>query len=131
MKKNTEILEQVIHECWNNSSFMDKLKSDPVNSIEELTGHKIELPIGAENILIVDQTDPDKIYVNIPIEPKLENMELTENEMDDISAGSAVNLRCMQFKIIERGPVICKLPGKVDGIPNGGIKGVRTTSTGN
>ncbi len=57
-----------------------------IETIEKLSGAKVVLPEGKE-LVVVDQTDKSKIYVNIPAEPEVENLELTEDQLEEIAGG--------------------------------------------
>ncbi|UHG94886.1 NHLP leader peptide family RiPP precursor [Spirosoma oryzicola] len=85
-QKKQEIIEAVISKAWEDTSFRTELIADPVKSIEKLTGIKIVLPEG-KSLVFLDQTDKSKIYVNIPSEPEVENMELTEDQLEAVAGG--------------------------------------------
>jgi hypothetical protein len=89
MERNRqEIIQQVISKAWEDARFREELVADPVNVIERLTGSKIVLPEG-KTLVIADQTDKSKIYVSIPSEPEMENMELTEDQLESIAGGKS------------------------------------------
>lgn len=106
MKTNTEVLNQVIEECWSNPGFIETLKKDPVVTIEKLTGQKVELPEGVSRIEVVDQTNPNVININIPEQPNLDNMELSEKEMEIVSGGSPTGLLDIRFRRVWELPII-------------------------
>jgi hypothetical protein len=85
-KKEEEILRLVISKAWEDLNFRKNLIADPIDTIESLTGAKILLPEG-KTLVINDQTDSSKIYVNIPTEPNIEDIELTENQLEIIAGG--------------------------------------------
>jgi ABC-type bacteriocin/lantibiotic exporter with double-glycine peptidase domain len=80
------IIETVISKAWADISFRKELTVNPVEAIEKLTGVKVVLPEG-KSLVVVDQTDKSKIYVNIPAEPEVESVELTEEQLEDIAGG--------------------------------------------
>lgn len=85
--KNVEdILKVVISRAWEDVSFRKNLILDPIHSIENLTGAKVVIPEGKE-LIINDQTDKSKIYVNIPSEPDFDNVELSEEQLEKIAGG--------------------------------------------
>jgi hypothetical protein len=89
MQLNTqEIIQTVISKAWEDTRFREELIADPVTVIEKLTGTKIVLPEG-KTLVIADQTDKSKIYVSIPSEPEMENMELTEDQLESIAGGKS------------------------------------------
>ena len=84
--KEEEVLRLIISKAWEDINFRRTLVSDPINAIENLTGAKIVLPEG-KTLVINDQTDKSKVYVNIQSEPDIEDIELTENQLEVIAGG--------------------------------------------
>jgi hypothetical protein len=80
------IIETVVSKAWADISFRKELTVNPVEAIEKLTGVKVVLPEG-KSLVVVDQTDKSKIYVNIPAEPELEKLELTEEQLEAVAGG--------------------------------------------
>lgn len=85
-QRKQEVIEAIISKAWEDASFRKELLTDPVNAIERLTGVKVVLPEG-KSLVINDQTDKSKVYVNIPAEPEIENMELTEEQLEAVAGG--------------------------------------------
>jgi len=86
VKTAQQVLQLVISKAWEDQVFRKELIEDPVTAIESLTGAKITLPEGKE-LIVADQSDNSKIFVNIPSEPDLENMELSEDQLEAIAGG--------------------------------------------
>ncbi len=85
-RKEQEVLQSVLSKAWEDQTFRKKLIEDPVSTIENFSGVKIVLPEG-KTLIVVDQSDNSKVYMNIPVEPDLENMELTEDQLENIAGG--------------------------------------------
>ncbi|KOP39316.1 NHLP leader peptide family natural product precursor [Flavobacterium sp. WLB] len=85
-KKEEEVLRLVISKAWEDSNFRKSLITDPIKAIENLTGAKIVLPEG-KTLVVNDQTDKSKVYMNIPSEPNIEDIELTEEQLEIIAGG--------------------------------------------
>lgn len=85
-QRKQEVIEAIISKAWEDTGFRTELTTDPVKAIEKLTGVKVVLPEG-KSLVIFDQTDKSKIYVNIPAEPEAENMELTEEQLEAVAGG--------------------------------------------
>jgi galactose-1-phosphate uridylyltransferase len=85
-QRKQEIIQAVISKSWEDLSFRNELLTDPVAAIEKLTGARIVLPEG-KTLIFADQTDKSKVYVNIPAEPEMENMELSEEQLESIAGG--------------------------------------------
>lgn len=84
--KKQQIIQMVISKAWENVEFRKELLTNPVEVIKGLTGVDVVLPEGKE-LVIVDQTDKSKVYVNIPAEPEMDNLELTEDQLEAIAGG--------------------------------------------
>ena len=90
-----EVLSQVISECWSNPTFKSEFIANPQEAIETLTGQSVVLPEGMEKIQVVDESNPTTVYINIPAEPNLDNVELTEKELELVSGG---RMSAIQFE---------------------------------
>ncbi|WP_415328992.1 NHLP leader peptide family RiPP precursor [Chryseobacterium sp. MMS23-Vi53] len=86
VKTAQQVLQLVISKAWEDQNFRKELIENPVTAIENFTGAKIILPEGKE-LVVADQSDNSKIFVNIPSEPDLENMELSEDQLEAIAGG--------------------------------------------
>lgn len=86
LTKEHSILQKVISEAWANPSFKQALLDDPQAAIKRLTGEDIELPEG-KRLQVFDQSDPDIVCLNIPPQPSLENLELTDEQLEMIAGG--------------------------------------------
>lgn len=84
--KKQQIIQTVISKAWEDQEFRKELLVNPVEAIKKLTGVEVVLPEGKE-LVIVDQTDKSKVYVNIPAEPEMDNVELTEDQLEAIAGG--------------------------------------------
>ncbi|AYZ14353.1 NHLP leader peptide family RiPP precursor [Chryseobacterium arthrosphaerae] len=84
--KKEQIIQTIISKAWEDAEFRKELLSNPVETIEKLAGVVVILPEGKE-LVIVDQTDKSKVYVNIPAEPEIDNLELTEDQLEIIAGG--------------------------------------------
>lgn len=63
-----DVLRLIIYKAWEDVDFRKKIIIDPILAIENLTGATIILPEG-KTLVVNDQTDRTKVYINIPIEP--------------------------------------------------------------
>jgi len=82
-----DVLTQVISECWNDSNFKSEFVSNPEKAIKALTGKTVILPEGIDSIKVIDESNPTTVYINIPAEPNLDNIELSEKELEIVSGG--------------------------------------------
>ncbi len=85
--KEQKLLQEVIHKAWEDESFKQELVANPVAAIEKLTGQKVDLPEG-KTLVVRDQTNESTVYINIPAEPNMEDVELNEEQLEAVSGGS-------------------------------------------
>ena len=81
-----KIYAQVVQEAWDNAEFKKELIANPAAAIEKLTLQNINLPEG-KRLVIRDQTDESAIFINIPAKQELENVELSEEQLEAVSGG--------------------------------------------
>jgi len=81
----------VIEKCWNDASFKNKLidSEDPVSVIESGTGIKMNVPSNY-NVVVVDQTDPNTVHINIPRKRDVSDVELTDDQMESVAGGLSI-----------------------------------------
>lgn len=84
--KEQKILQTIIQKAWESDVFKQELIENPVNAIENLTGEKMTFPNG-KTIVVRDQTDETTVYINIPVEPNLDDMELSDDQLEAVAGG--------------------------------------------
>lgn len=89
VNKVEEVLKKIISKAWEDVNFRKELIADPINTIQNYTGAKVILPEGKE-LIVLDQTDKNKVFVNIPSEPDFEDIELSEAQLETIAGGGQV-----------------------------------------
>ncbi len=82
-RKGQEVLFKIIEEAWSNEEFKESLLSDPEKTLEAFFGRS--LPNG-KKIKVTDQSDPDYLYINIPVKPYSE-FEMNEKDLNKVAAG--------------------------------------------
>ena len=85
-KKIKETLTQVLAEVWENESFKKKLIESPIEAIVKLTDEKLNLKEGVK-MVVVDQSEKDTFYFNIPARPNLNDIELSEEQLEMVAGG--------------------------------------------
>jgi len=88
LTKQQEVLQQVINEAWENETFKAELLANPVAAIENLTGEKLDLK--GKQLIVRDQTDEKTIYINIPQQQNLEDVELNEEQLEAVAGGKSL-----------------------------------------
>ncbi|MEW7281269.1 NHLP leader peptide family RiPP precursor [Aquimarina sp. 2201CG1-2-11] len=83
-KKAQEFLNSLITKAWEDAEFKKRLMANPKEEIQKITGKEISID---KEVLVTDQTNPDHIYINIPAKPNLEDVELTDDQLEAVSGG--------------------------------------------
>ena len=83
-KQGAELLKVLAQKAWESSTFKEQLIENPVSSIESITGQKMQPDI---NIIVEDQTDTSKIYLNIPRKIEIDELELTDEQLEMVAGG--------------------------------------------
>lgn len=81
-----KLYAEIVQKAWEDAEFKKELVANPVETIENLTGGKINLPEG-KTLVVRDQTSENTVYINIPAKPEMD-LELNENELEAVSGGS-------------------------------------------
>ena len=84
--REDQLFQQVVTEAWENETFKNDLIANPVATIEELIGEKLNIPEG-KTLVVRDQTDESTVYINIPAEPNTADVELNEEQLEMVSGG--------------------------------------------
>lgn len=88
-KKTQKLLQTIFYKAWEDVKFKEELVANPIEAIEKATGERVYLPEG-KKLVVIDQTDKSMIYINIPPEPKIEDMELNEEQLETIAGGGGI-----------------------------------------
>jgi hypothetical protein len=85
-QKGKELLANLTQKAWESSAFKEQLINNPVAAIGEITGKDVSF-LNDRKIVVQDQTDSSVIYINIPAQPNIDDMQLTEEELEMIAGG--------------------------------------------
>lgn len=77
---------QVVQRAWDDAEFKNQLLASPVETIEKLTGHKISLPEG-QKLVVADQSDESTVFFTIPRKVSVNDLELTEEQLEMVAGG--------------------------------------------
>lgn len=80
-------VQTVINKAWEDDQFRGALVRAPKSAIQGLTGLQIPPHV---NIVFNDQTDKETIFVNIKPQPDIDNMELSDEELDMVAGGEYI-----------------------------------------
>lgn len=81
-----EAVKAIVSKCWEDVTFRQELVSSPVETLEKYSGHKLNIPAGKE-LIVVDQTDASKLYLNIHAKPNIDDLELTDEQLELVAGG--------------------------------------------
>lgn len=92
--KEQQVIGRVIERAWEDRDFKAELIADPVAAIEKATGETLTVPEGVE-LQVQDQTDSSKAYLVIPPRPNMEEIELTDEQLEMVAGGDVTVSVCV------------------------------------
>lgn len=84
--KEQKLFQTIVQKAWKSTSFKEELINNPIAAIESLTGKRVKLPKG-KTIVVRDQTNESVVYINIPAKPNMDDIELTEDQLEIVAGG--------------------------------------------
>lgn len=90
LTREQKLLQTIIKTAWEDADFKERLKASPLETIQELTGEQLNLPED-KTILVTDQSSSNVIYINIPAQPSMDDVELTEEQLEVVAGGGQVD----------------------------------------
>lgn len=86
-----QLFDQKLKErCWKDNLFFKEFKAEPLKVLNKLSDNGFKLRDGKKEIIVEDQTDPNKIYLNIPSRPNFDNFDdfvLTDEQLELVAGG--------------------------------------------
>ena len=76
---------RVITKAQNDSEFLNRLIKAPEDALKNFLGEQY-VPL-KRSIVVEDQTDDSIIYFNIPAEPNLDDLELSQDQLELVAGG--------------------------------------------
>lgn len=86
LNKGEGLLSELVTKSWEDKSFKEKLINNPHDTIESLNYKNLNIPSDFK-IVVEDQTDTSKIYINISKKPNLNNIELSDEQLEMVAGG--------------------------------------------
>lgn len=108
ISKEQKLFQNLVQKAWEDENFKQELIANPVAAIEKLTGEQVVLPEG-KTIVVRDQTDTSTVYINLPAEQKMDDIELNEEQLEAVAGG-----RNDILPWITSGPIIVTCPPPYD-----------------
>lgn len=97
-----KLYAEIVQRAWEDDQFKADLVANPVAAIEQLTGQSLNLPKG-KTLVVRDQTDGEKVYINIPAKPNTEDVELNEDQLEAVAGGADRPWYDIQGHVIDAG----------------------------
>jgi hypothetical protein len=85
-QRGADLMQSLVHKSWEDSDFKNHLIKSPVSTIEKFTGKTANFN-QYNRIVVEDQTDPSIIYLNIAAQPNLDELELSESQLESVAGG--------------------------------------------
>lgn len=80
------LYKEIVTKAWKDDNFKKELLNSPHEAIRKFTDRSLDFD-GKKKIIVEDQTDKNKIYINLPQKLDFENMELSEEQLEKIAGG--------------------------------------------
>ena len=81
-----KLYADLVQKAWEDANFKKALVENPVAAIESFTGQKLNLPAG-KTLVVRDQTDESTVYINIPAQEDMSDVELSEEQLEAAAGG--------------------------------------------
>lgn len=88
IENGQEFVEALVQKAWDSETFKQQLLNDPVAAIEAVTGKPMNLPAG-KRIVVRDQSTEGVVYINIPAKPNMDELELTDEQLEQVAGGAS------------------------------------------
>ena len=86
-QQGINLLKSIVENAWENPEFKKHLIDNPSKTISNFTGRELNSKMtDGRELVVVDQSDEKKYYLNIPVKPQLD-MLLNEKELDLVAGG--------------------------------------------
>ena len=86
LTKEQKLFQTIVQKAWEDAGFKTALVKHPLDAIEELTGKRLNIPEG-KTLVVRDQTDESIVYINIPVQQSMDDVELTEEQLEIVAGG--------------------------------------------
>lgn len=90
----------IIEKAWEDEAFKQELLANPKAAIEKLAGGSLD-SLKGKDVVVHDHTDTSVIYLSIP--PNPEDLELTEEELEEAAGGDngVCNTGCTAIRSVD------------------------------
>ncbi len=93
ISQEQKMYAEVVQKAWEDADFKKALIANPIETIEGLIGHKLVIPKG-QKFVVKDQTDESTVYWNIPRNIDIDNLQLTDEQLEMVAGGVTPLIVC-------------------------------------
>lgn len=76
----------IVNNCWEDDNFKQRFVESPNETLAETFNKKFVTENG-KGIVVVDQTDSDVFNINIMPPPDMDDLELTDEQLEQVAGG--------------------------------------------
>lgn len=87
LTNDQKLVSTVVAKAWEDDNFRQELVAQPMQAFRSATGQEFNLPQGATDLKVSDQTDDSYVYINIPPKPNYDDMELSDEQLEVVAGG--------------------------------------------
>ncbi len=87
LAQGQKVYGEIVQKAWDDTQFKNNLLTNPIETIEKFTGNKVNLAEG-QTLVVKDQTDESIVYLNIPRKVDIDELELTDEQLEMVAGGS-------------------------------------------
>lgn len=88
LAQGQKVYGEIVQKAWDDNQFKNNLISNPIETIENFTGNKVNLTNG-QTLVVKDQTDESIVYLNIPRKVDIDELELTDEQLEVVAGGTS------------------------------------------
>ena len=88
-ERGTELLKILTEKSWESPAFRSQLVKNPQLTIQSVVGENFVVP-ESKKLVVEDQTDESVIYLNIPGRYDLNDIELSDEQLQVVAGGEVL-----------------------------------------
>lgn len=83
-QKGRDQIREIIIKAWEDETFKQELLNNPKDTLESFLGKTLDTD---KEIVFIDQSNPECLYIPIPAKPALDDLELSEDQLELVAGG--------------------------------------------